>query len=103
VVEIVDLFAIRDVDPQAVRGAAQSLLVSKKYTALIKLFTIFSSLEWSIDATIRTMTKSKDWSAAELFARTFGGPEENGSSSRRLGIAVVLEVNPHVSPPNAQR
>lgn len=78
-VEILDLFAVTDINPHAVRGAAQSLLASKKYTALIKFFTIFSSLEWSFVSTIKTMTKSKDWSAAELFAKTFGGPEDKGN------------------------
>ncbi|KAJ8539184.1 hypothetical protein ON010_g12686 [Phytophthora cinnamomi] len=61
-----------------VRGGAQSLLASKKYTALIKLFTIFSSLEWSFESTIKAMAKSKDWSPAELLAKTFGGSGSNG-------------------------
>ncbi|POM65473.1 Hypothetical protein PHPALM_18802 [Phytophthora palmivora] len=79
VVEILDLFTITDVDAQIVQGAAQSLLVSKKYTALVKLLTIFNSLEWSFEAMIKTMTKCKDWAAAELLVRTFGSPEDKGN------------------------
>lgn len=82
VVEMVELFAITDIDAQAVRAAAQSLLASKKYTALIKLLTIFSSVGWSFESTIKTMAKSKDWSPAELLAKTFGGPgRSNGLGS----------------------
>ncbi|KAG7377163.1 hypothetical protein PHYPSEUDO_012071 [Phytophthora pseudosyringae] len=87
VVEILDLFAVTDIDPQAARDAAQSLLASKKYTALIKLFTIFTAMEWSFKSTIKTMTKAKDWSAAELFARTF-----SGSDDKELAMVLVNEA-----------
>ncbi|KAF1787697.1 YbaK/aminoacyl-tRNA synthetase-associated domain [Phytophthora cactorum] len=91
VVEMADLFAITDIAPQAVRDAAQSLLASKKYMALIKLFSIFSSLDWSFVSTVRTMTKWKDWSAAELLARTFGGSDNNGKRTPAC-VAVAMEL-----------
>ncbi|KAG6954948.1 hypothetical protein JG688_00012123 [Phytophthora aleatoria] len=91
VVEMVDLFAITDIAPQAVRDAAQSLLASKKYMALIKLFSIFSSLDWSFVSTVRTMTKWKDWSAAELLARTFGGSDNNELAKVMVDEAIAIQ------------
>ncbi|KAG3115125.1 hypothetical protein PI124_g6154 [Phytophthora idaei] len=91
VVEMVDLFAITDIAPQAVRDAAQSLLASKKYMALIKLFSIFSSLDWSFVSTVRTMTKWKDWSAAELLARTFGGSDNNKLAKVMVDEAIAIQ------------
>ncbi|RLN67601.1 hypothetical protein BBJ28_00022684 [Nothophytophthora sp. Chile5] len=79
VVELLDLFAIKDIEPETVRNAAQSLLAAKKYTALIKLFTAFSSFDWSFEETIKAIVKAKDWSAAELLARTLSGPGERGT------------------------
>ncbi|KUG01495.1 Exonuclease mut-7 [Phytophthora nicotianae] len=91
VVEIMALFAITDINPQAVRDAAQSLLASKKYTGLIKLCTIFSSLDWSFASTVRTMTKWKDWSAAELLARTFGESDNNELAKVLVDEAIAIQ------------
>ncbi|RLN55033.1 hypothetical protein BBJ28_00009035 [Nothophytophthora sp. Chile5] len=86
--ELLDLFAIKDIEPEAVRNAAQSLLAAKKYTALIKLFTAFSSFDWSFEETIKTMVKAKDWSAAELLARTLSGPGERGTLPVSLWLVI---------------
>ncbi|KAG6613719.1 Exonuclease mut-7 [Phytophthora cinnamomi] len=91
VVEMLELFAITNIEPQAVRGGAQSLLASKKYTALIKLFTIFSSLEWSFESTIKAMAKSKDWSPAELLAKTFGGSGSNDLAKLLVDEAIATQ------------
>ncbi|KAL3657885.1 hypothetical protein V7S43_017085 [Phytophthora oleae] len=91
VVEILDLFAITDIDPQVVRGAAQSLLASKKYTALIKLFTIFDSVEWSFVSTIKTMAQWKDWSPAELLARTFGSSDDKELAKVLVDEAIAIQ------------
>ncbi|KAE9230162.1 hypothetical protein PF002_g13103 [Phytophthora fragariae] len=91
VVEMVDLFAITSIDPQAVEGAAQILLASKKYTSLIKLFTLFSSLDWSFETTIKTMAKAKDWSPAELLAKTFGGPGNNELARILVDEAIAVQ------------
>ncbi|KAH7479945.1 Exonuclease mut-7-like protein [Phytophthora ramorum] len=91
VVEIVDLFAITDIDPQTVQGAAQCLLASKKYTALIKLLTIFSSVDWSFVSTIKAMAKCKDWSAAELLAKTFGGPDNKDLGKVLVDEAIAIQ------------
>uniref|UniRef100_H3GHY9 Uncharacterized protein n=1 Tax=Phytophthora ramorum TaxID=164328 RepID=H3GHY9_PHYRM len=98
VVEIVDLFAITDIDPQTVQGAAQCLLASKKYTALIKLLTIFSSVDWSFVSTIKAMAKCKDWSAAELLAKTFGGPDNKDLGKVLVDEAIAIQDVKRVRP-----
>ncbi|KAK1928619.1 Exonuclease mut-7 [Phytophthora citrophthora] len=91
VVEIVDLFAITDIDHDVVRCAAQSLLTSKKYTALMKLLAIFNSVEWSFVSMIKTMAQWKDWSAAELFARTFGFSDDKGLARVLVDEAIAIQ------------
>ncbi|KAG1686981.1 hypothetical protein DVH05_005721 [Phytophthora capsici] len=91
VVEIVDLFAITDINHDVVRCAAQSLLASKKYTALMKLLTIFNSVEWPFVSMIKTMAQWKNWSAAELFARTFGSSDDKDLAKALVDEAIAIQ------------
>lgn len=67
--EIIDLFAVTDLDVALVRQAANTLVSTRSYTALIKLVGIFITVDWSLEDYIKSMASSKDWSSAELLVK----------------------------------
>ncbi|KAG6613737.1 Exonuclease mut-7 [Phytophthora cinnamomi] len=77
-VEMVGLFDITDIDPDLVRNALEHLLASKSHAALIKLCETFANVDWPFETIVTRMVQTKDWTSAELIARTF---EQDGDTA----------------------
>jgi hypothetical protein len=91
-VGLLELFQITDIDTGLVRKAMDQLLAEKSHAALIKLCQTFTEVDWPLEAIVKKIVQTKDWTSAELLVRTF---EAAGDTGRR-NAASIQEDSPLV-------
>lgn len=69
---------MKDFKPALVKSVAESLLSAKSHSAVIKLCGTFCDVDWSFEAIIQTMARTKDWISAEMVVRTFEKDGDRG-------------------------
>lgn len=78
------------VDAALVTRAAQHLTATRNHAALMTLCRTFAHVAWDFAAIVEATARAKDWTSAELMARTFEHATDDSSSTYSALAAVVV-------------
>lgn len=86
--ELLELFRVTRFTAEQVTRAADALMATRNFAALLKLCSTFAAhVAWDFGAMVRAIARAKDWASAELMVRTFeregDGKGEGGSERGR--------------------